>query len=71
MSLYKIGLAAMAIATGCVAATFVYALNAPTRPLIRSWTTTVIEEEPAGDWSARTTVASGGPREIIILNGRR
>jgi hypothetical protein len=43
--LFKFGAAAMAIATACVAALFVHALNAPTQPLGPRWRMTVIAAE--------------------------
>lgn len=70
MSLYRIGFSAMAVAASCVVAIFVYALHAPTRPLIRPWTTTVIEQGSNDGWSERMTF-TGGQREITVLNLKR
>jgi hypothetical protein len=39
--LFKIGIAAMAAATACVAVLFLYALHAPTQPEPAAWRTTV------------------------------
>jgi hypothetical protein len=53
MRLITIGLSAMTAASACVAALFVYALYAPTRPPAPLWTTAQVRSESNDDWSKR------------------